>query len=182
MRLPLPVLLATLFLTACGSAAGVNTTNTAVVASTNTALPVTATRDSGAGDALGAAPDKPAAAVAKPGSSDGPVVTKPGVGGDQASNAATNTADSAAAAQCQARGGIYGPVCLSGSMECVMRYPDANRPCTDGSQCQGGACYYEGSTPRPNQRVSGHCVQSSNPCGCHARVENGVTQGALCVD
>jgi hypothetical protein len=90
------------------------------------------------------------------------------------------TVDPVAAARCRAQGGTYGPVCLTGTMQCVMRFADAGRPCTDGSQCEGGSCYYDGPTPARN--VRGTCVASDNPCGCHGRVEHGDVVGALCVD
>jgi len=161
------ILIAALVVAACGPSAASNAVNAANTAASNTVQPM-------------------ASNEAKPSDETEPAATnqaKPPEGGnDTGANPVTNAADQAAAAACQARGGIYGPVCLGGEMMCVERFPDAGRPCTDGSQCRGGSCYYEGPTPSPGQRVTGACVQSTNPCGCHARVENGQTQGALCVD
>ena len=82
---------------------------------------------------------------------------------------------------CEAKGGSYRRVCLMGVWSCVMPYKDAGKACTDGDQCEGRQCRLEGSA-KPGDSVTGACVRSSDPCGCFGLVEDGKSQGVLCVD
>ena len=84
------------------------------------------------------------------------------------------------AAQCQAAGGEMRPVCMMGTVQCVVRYSDAGRACRDGDDCQG-ACRAADMAPAPGP-VVGRCQATSNPCGCFANVEDGRIDAALCVD
>jgi len=84
------------------------------------------------------------------------------------------------AQQCQAAGGTMRPVCMMGTVQCVVPYADAGRPCRDGDDCQG-ACRAESMEPSRGP-VTGRCQATSDPCGCFANVEDGRVDAALCVD
>lgn len=84
------------------------------------------------------------------------------------------------AAQCQAAGGAMRPVCMMGTVQCVVRYADAGRQCRDSDDCQG-ACRAETMGPAGAPAV-GRCQADSDPCGCFANVEDGRIDAALCVD
>jgi len=84
------------------------------------------------------------------------------------------------AAQCQSAGGTMRPVCMRGTVQCVVRYSDAGQACRDGDDCQG-ACRAENMNPPPGP-VTGRCQETSDPCGCFANVENARVDAAMCVD
>ena len=81
--------------------------------------------------------------------------------------------------QCGAAGGTMRPVCMMGTVQCVVPYSDAGRTCRDGDDCQGDCRSEEMSATGP---VTGRCQANSDPCGCFANVEDGRIDGALCVD
>lgn len=82
--------------------------------------------------------------------------------------------------ECKARGGRIQAVCMLGSFECVIRYRDGGKRCTDKRDCTG-ECWYEGPRPIPAQ-AAGVCQRTSDPCGCHARVIGGKVQPTMCLD
>lgn len=68
------------------------------------------------------------------------------------------------------------------SWQCVIRYADAGKVCTDSRDCQGD-CRIEGvSGIASGAAASGVCQASSDRFGCHARVENGKAGPTLCID
>lgn len=81
---------------------------------------------------------------------------------------------------CAARGGKIQPVCMLGTLECVLRFRDGGKRCTDKRDC-AGQCLYEGPHPAPTQAV-GACQRTSDPCGCKAPIVNGSVRPAFCVD
>lgn len=88
-----------------------------------------------------------------------------------------------AEAACAARNGTMQRVGRLQTLQCVVRYADAGRRCTDGDQCQGD-CRYEGdgSAVAPNAPVSGVCQADSNNFGCHTSVEDGRIGVGICID
>lgn len=90
---------------------------------------------------------------------------------------------SAAASECTARGGRIERVGRAQTEQCVIRYADAGRACTDGSQCQAGACLgsVEAAHP-PGGSASGQCRATNMAFGCYTRITNGRAEAALCVD
>lgn len=91
--------------------------------------------------------------------------------------------ESAAAADCLARGGRMQPVGRMQTMQCVVRYADAGKRCTDSDQC-AGECRVADVTARPAEgaAVAGVCQADSNRFGCFTRVEDGKAEATLCVD
>lgn len=85
---------------------------------------------------------------------------------------------------CRAEGGTWRPVCLMGTLACVIKYKDAGKTCRDGDECQGRQCRYEGKeAPDMNGReATGKCLAYSDPCGCFTLVEDGKIMGTLCAD
>jgi hypothetical protein len=85
---------------------------------------------------------------------------------------------------CRAAGGNWRPVCLMGTLACVVRFNDAGKTCRDGDECQSRQCRYEGKeTPDMNgKEVTGKCHAVSDPCGCFTLVEDGKIMGTLCAD
>ena len=97
--------------------------------------------------------------------------------------APVQVAESPAAADCVRRGGTMQPVGRMQTMQCVIRYADAGRRCTDGDQC-AGECRVADVTARPaaGAAVVGQCQADSNRFGCFTRVEDGRAEATLCVD
>jgi hypothetical protein len=86
------------------------------------------------------------------------------------------------AAACAARGGTMQRVGRMQTLQCVVRYADAGKRCTDGDQCQGD-CRIEGNAPiAEGASVAGVCQADSDRFGCHTRVEGGKAGATLCVD
>lgn len=84
------------------------------------------------------------------------------------------------AAQCSAKGGSIQPVGKAQIPTCVVPYADAGKACTDKSQCEG-ACILEGNL-EPASDVTGQCQKTNRQFGCYAKVVNGKSTGAICVD
>ena len=86
------------------------------------------------------------------------------------------------AADCAARGGTMQAVGRAQTLQCVVKYADAGKRCTTGSDCAGD-CRVE-STPFPTEGAAamGVCQADSRPFGCYARVEGGKATPAICVD
>ncbi len=91
--------------------------------------------------------------------------------------------ESPAAADCLARGGTMQRVGRMQTMQCVVRYADAGKRCTDSDQC-AGECRTTDVTARPAQGTAavGQCQADSNRFGCFTRVEDGKADPTLCVD
>jgi len=91
--------------------------------------------------------------------------------------------ESAAAADCIRRGGTMQSVGRIRTMQCVVRYADAGKRCTDSDGC-AGECRAADFTVRPAQgaAVVGRCQADSNGFGCFTRVEDGKAEATLCVD
>lgn len=86
------------------------------------------------------------------------------------------------AADCAARGGMMQPVGRAQTLQCVVRYSDAGRPCSTGEQCYGDCRIEAAPFPEAGVSASGRCQADSRPFGCYARVENGKATPAICVD
>lgn len=84
------------------------------------------------------------------------------------------------AAQCAAKGGSIQPVGKAQIPTCVTPYADAGKACTDKSQCQGN-CILEGNLEAADN-VTGQCQKTDRQFGCYAKVVNGKSTGAICVD
>jgi len=84
------------------------------------------------------------------------------------------------AAQCAAKGGSILPVGKAQIPTCVTPYADGGKACTDKSQCEG-ACILEGNL-EPQDKVAGQCQKTDRLFGCYAKIVNGQSTGAICVD
>lgn len=97
--------------------------------------------------------------------------------------APVQVSESPAAADCVARGGRMQPVGRMQTMQCVVRYADAGKRCTDGDQC-AGECRVADVAARPAEGAPavGQCQADSNSFGCFTRIENGKAEATLCID
>ncbi len=87
-----------------------------------------------------------------------------------------------AAADCAARGGAMQRVGRMQSLQCVIPYADAGKPCRTGSDCAGD-CRTEGNVAVLEGRdTTGVCQRTSDRFGCYTTIENGRAQATLCVD
>lgn len=92
------------------------------------------------------------------------------------------TAEQIAAADCASRGGSMQEVGRMRSLQCVIRYSDANKPCRTGSDCLGD-CRTEGSVAVLEGRpTTGVCQATSDRFGCYTRIEDGKATPTICVD
>lgn len=97
-------------------------------------------------------------------------------------SAAEAPMQSADAASCATRGGTMQQVGRMQSWQCVVRYTDAGKRCTDGDQCQAD-CLIEGNSGvAPGAAVAGVCQATSNRFGCNTAVEDGKAGATLCID
>lgn len=87
-------------------------------------------------------------------------------------------------AQCAAVGGRIANMGFGGGQGCVHPMPDAGKPCSDGSECQGGSCELaKGAGPfAEGAPIVGECVKDDNPYGCFRTVEKGKFGNDLCFD
>ena len=84
------------------------------------------------------------------------------------------------ASACVAKGGSIQPVGKAQIPTCVIPYADAGKVCTDKNQCEG-SCILEGNIETTGA-VAGTCQKTNSLFGCYARVVNGKSTGAICVD
>lgn len=85
-------------------------------------------------------------------------------------------------ASCTARGGEIRRVGRMQSEQCIVKYADAGKQCTSGSQCAGD-CLIEGNSGiAPGAAATGQCQADSDRFGCNTRVEDGKAAATLCVD
>ena len=83
--------------------------------------------------------------------------------------------------ECAARGGRLEPVGRAQTLQCVIRYADADAPCQDGSACRAGRCL--GPVDASGQdNVTGQCQATNMAFGCYSTVTNGRADAAICVD
>lgn len=91
--------------------------------------------------------------------------------------------ESAAVADCQARGGTMQPQGRMQTLQCVVTYADAGRRCTDGDQCQGDCRVGEvTAAPPAGAAATGQCQADSSRFGCYTTVEGGKAEATICVD
>ncbi len=110
--------------------------------------------------------ENPAEPVAKPTKPAGPSVPSP-----------------AEKRACAARGGKLQPVCMGGIIECIVRYRDAGKRCTDKKDCTGECLLLgAGPAPAPGTPTTGTCQETNDACGCAARVAGGKVTGMDCLD
>jgi hypothetical protein len=88
-----------------------------------------------------------------------------------------------APSDCRALGGEIRPVCMSQTLQCVVPYRDAGKPCIDKLQCKGRCLAVD--TPRPgrkDRKIVGRCEADNNPCGCFVEVSKGRISTTSCLD
>ena len=83
---------------------------------------------------------------------------------------------------CTARGGQMQQVGRAQTWQCVVKYADAGKRCTDASQCEGDCEIAGNSSVAPGARATGVCQADSNRFGCRTTVKDGKAQGTLCID
>ncbi len=86
-------------------------------------------------------------------------------------------------ARCEAAGGEIRPDGRRGWQQCIQTFADAGKTCSDSDDCLGECRVDLNSMPAvASQPVTGACQVNDSPFGCHATVEDGVAQPAICVD
>lgn len=107
---------------------------------------------------------------------------------------ASQTPDGAATSElspaaCAERNGTMQRVGRLQTLQCVVRYADAGKRCTDGDQCEGDCRAIEimGSSEFPvtaaeREAVPGLCQANSNNFGCNTPIEDGRPGATLCID
>ena len=86
------------------------------------------------------------------------------------------------AASCAARGGEVRRVGRMQSEQCVIRFADAGKACTDSAQCAGDCRIDQSPFPQAGEVAAGLCQAESLNFGCHANVEKGRATPAICID
>ena len=89
---------------------------------------------------------------------------------------------SVSSSACTARGGEMQQVGRMQSWQCVVKYADAGKRCTDASQCEG-QCEIAGNSGIPaGAAATGVCQADSNRFGCRTTVKDGKAEATLCID
>lgn len=83
---------------------------------------------------------------------------------------------------CTARGGEMRQVGRAQTWQCVIKYAEAGKRCTDGSQCEGDCEIPGNSGIAAGAAATGVCQADSNRFGCRTTVENGKAGNTLCID
>ena len=83
---------------------------------------------------------------------------------------------------CTARGGEMRQVGRMQTWQCVVKYADAGKRCTDASQCEGDCEIAGNSGIAAGAAATGVCQADSNRFGCRTTVKDGKAQGTLCID
>jgi putative hemolysin len=74
---------------------------------------------------------------------------------------------------CTARGGEMQRVGRAQTWQCVVKYADAGKRCTDASQCEGQCEIAGNSGILPGAAATGVCQADSNRFGCRTTVKDG---------
>ena len=83
---------------------------------------------------------------------------------------------------CTARGGHMQQVGRMQSWQCVVKYADAGKQCSDGDDCLGDCRASDEKRPDPGTAATGQCSADSSRFGCHTTIEGGAVANTLCVD
>ncbi len=83
---------------------------------------------------------------------------------------------------CTARGGEMRQVGRMQTWQCVVKYADAGKRCTDASQCEGDCEIAGNSSVAPGARATGVCQADSNRFGCRTTIKDGKAEATLCID
>lgn len=86
------------------------------------------------------------------------------------------------AASCAREGGELKRVGRMQSLQCVVRFADAGKPCVSGTQCLGECRLPEPSAAPSRAATVGVCQATSDRFGCYTRVEQGRPEATICVD
>ncbi|MBM3283474.1 hypothetical protein FJY90_04425 [Candidatus Gottesmanbacteria bacterium] len=84
--------------------------------------------------------------------------------------------DATTAEECLGKGGIWQKWGLAGLEYCQIPATDADKPCTDGSQCSLGGCISKDAT------VYGRCQKYRNEFGCLSFINAGEISQTFCID
>ncbi len=83
---------------------------------------------------------------------------------------------------CTARGGEMRQVGRAQTWQCVVKYADAGKRCTDASQCEGQCEIAGNSGIAPGAAAVGQCQADSNRFGCRTTIKDGKAEATLCID
>lgn len=92
-----------------------------------------------------------------------------------------NADEQAEAASCPGKGGHIERVGKLQALRCIVRYADAGKACTDGSQCLGKRCVGDFEDTAALPPATGTCAATNDPFGCQTIIRDGVA-ATLCVD
>lgn len=88
-------------------------------------------------------------------------------------------------AACEQSGGTVQRRGRIGMEQCVHRFADAGKTCTDTSQCEG-KCVASAGAVSPDKPaagpITGQCQADDKLYGCYAEVVGGKAPAAICVD
>jgi hypothetical protein len=107
---------------------------------------------------------------------------RPLVSADGVVDSAVQEALTADPAACAKAGGEVRPVCRMQKPMCVVTFADANKACSDSSECGSGRCLSVNTTATAGQAAKGQCSPTNDPCGCYQRIEDGVALPTICAD
>jgi putative hemolysin len=82
-------------------------------------------------------------------------------------------------AACEQSGGTVQRRGRIGMEQCVHRFADAGKTCTDKAQCEGKCV---ASAVSPDTPAVGQCQADDKLYGCYAEVRDGKAPAAICVD
>lgn len=84
---------------------------------------------------------------------------------------------------CEQVGGTVQKAGMLGNEHCIQVYADAEKDCTDNSQCLGRCTLRMDEVAIVgDKKVAGRCELNDSPFGCIQEVKKGTTQPAICID
>lgn len=92
-----------------------------------------------------------------------------------------STAEETIEQQCLAKGGSWQQEGKLQSWQCVIKYADGGKTCSQSSECKGSCIVHD--YPKDNEPFTGVCADSDSPFGCRGIIEDVQKGGGiLCVD
>ncbi len=83
--------------------------------------------------------------------------------------------------QCRAEGGLIRGVGMFGTPACVKPFPDADKSCSDKSECKGLCKAHDDAIV--GDRAVGTCQKDTHDIyGCYNKIEEGIVAAGICMD
>jgi hypothetical protein len=83
--------------------------------------------------------------------------------------------------ECERNGGHIQGVCMFGLPACIIPFSDADKPCSDSSECEG-LCWNDDWGLTQGTEAEGKCTANAQECKCGVEIRGGIVDGGICED